>query len=65
MNALEKIKNYITQNIDLTCDEVEFNTGFITALILFYAHKYMFNMTGYDDDLRLYGATDHWKYQKI
>jgi RNA polymerase subunit RPABC4/transcription elongation factor Spt4 len=59
MNILEKIENYITQNIDLTCDEVEFNTGFITALILFYAHKDMFNFTGYTGDLRLYGATDH------
>jgi hypothetical protein len=36
---------------------VEFNNGFITALTLFYAHRYELRVGG--PDLRLYGGSDH------
>jgi hypothetical protein len=44
---------------------VEFNNGFITALALFYAHRF-YNLSAFETihkvfgpDLRLYGGSDH------
>jgi hypothetical protein len=44
--------------------EVEFNTGFVTALALYYGHRPMFQDSRTknvlkDNDLRNYGASDH------
>jgi hypothetical protein len=36
---------------------VEFNNGFLTALLLFYGHRYWPRAEGYD--FRLDGAADH------
>jgi len=39
--------------------EVEFNTGFVTALALFYGHRHQIQGTPLIRDLRIYGAADH------
>jgi hypothetical protein len=44
--------------------DVEFNTGFVTALALYYGHRQMFRDSRTKDilkenDLRNYGASDH------
>lgn len=46
-----------------TKKEIEFNSGFVTALALFYGHLHQFQETRFrDEDLRIYPATDHLYY---
>ncbi|MCW1297041.1 MAG: hypothetical protein OH319_05155 [Candidatus Parvarchaeota archaeon] len=43
-----------------TKKEIEFNSGFITALVLFYGHLHQFQREEFkDNDFRIYTASDH------
>lgn len=41
--------------------KIEFNNGFVTALSLFYGHRFQFEEASkiVGHDMRIYGATDH------